>query len=973
VRLKTPHGVRIGLALAALAWWTVAAAPASSAPADSAELVARLPWRLIGPANQSGRVTDIAVPKTDPTTVYCATATGGVWKTANNGTTWTPIFDRYGSGSIGAIAVSDSNPDVVWVGTGEANASSYTSWGDGVYASTDGGRSFTHRGLEDTRHIGRIAIDPTDPNVVYVAAVGHLWGPNPMRGVFRTRDGGRSWKNVKFISDDVGFADLAMDPRNPSVLYAASYARRSDRFDDFDSVGINILPGGGVFKTTDGGDTWVPLTSGLPTSRVGRIGLSIARSQPDRVLAIVEVAPVWITLSTADVERLRELLDSDDQPPAADLAALRQKIDGAAAGAPEAVNIAGLSRTEQLQWRVLFGMKEPDAGGGVFRSDDAGKTWRRTNTQNEREGYYSQIRVDPSNADRVYTLMVRTWSSSDGGRTFGQEPWAFSSFLTSDFIHGDFHAMWIDPANSKHLIAGSDGGLYSTYDRGAHWEAHNMPLGQFVGIAVDMRRPYFVYGGLQDNGTWGGPSATRHRSGITTHDWYKVATSDGAYTQVDPTNANLIYTASQYLNLLRIDLASGARRNIRPRAGRGEPALRFNYVAPFVLSPHDPRTLYAGAQKVFKTTNRGDGWTAISPDLTKGKPNQNTAEGATITTIAESPKDPSVLWAGTDDGNLNVTRDGGKTWSNVAGTLPGAPKNQDGVMKTWVSRVEASHFGAGTAYVSLDGHRDDDVAAYLYRTDDFGQTWQSVVANLPKDVPVRVIREDRRNPNLLFVGTETSIFTSVDGGRAWLRLANNFPTVRVDDLVIHPRDPDLIAGTHGRSVYILDISALQELTPTVLESDMHVFSIPPATLLSIDLTRNKAASGARRFTAPNPYSELAVESDTSGAAPSGATIHYYVKSRSPEQVAIAILNAEGKVVRELAGPAESGINRVLWDLRGPSMPPAPPWQRVGGNDARRLAALPDRPGALVGPGTYQVRLRLGQQQATGTLRIEADR
>jgi photosystem II stability/assembly factor-like uncharacterized protein len=933
----------------------------------------RLPWRTIGPANMSGRVTDVAVPKERPTTIYCATASGGVWKTVNNGTTWTPIFDRYGSSSIGAIAVADSNPEIVWVGTGEANASSYTSWGDGVYKSTDGGRSFTHLGLKDTHHIGRIVIHPTNADIVFVAAAGHLWGPNRERGLYRTRDGGRTWTNVKYISEDAGFVDITMDPRDPDVLYAAAYARRSDRFDDFDSVGIDILEGGGIYKTTDGGDTWVKLTRGLPPTRIGRIGIRVAPSRPDRVYAIVEVAPLRVKLPDPDVRRLRELLSGETPPDAAEAARLRGVIEAGAPGEASSAIVAGMSRGEQARVRVLLGMPELDAGGGVFRSDDLGRSWKRTNPLNEREGYYSKIRVDPNDADRVYALMVRAWSSRDGGVSFEQEGWAFSSFLTSDFIHGDFHALWIDPQNPDHMIAGSDGGLYTTYDRGAHWEAHQMPIGQFVRIGVDMRRPYYVYGGLQDNGTWGGPSATRHRSGVTADDWYKVATADGAYTHIDPANHNLMYTASQYGNLQRIDLKSGSRRSLRPRGDAG-PEPRFNYVAPVLISAHDPAVLYIGAERVFRSTDRGDTWTPISPDLSRGNPNVDTGEGATITTLAESAKDPAVLWAGTDDGNVQVTRDRGATWTNVAARLPGAPRDRDGRMSSWVSRVEASRFDPAVAYVSLDAHRDDDFAVYLYRTNDFGATWVSMAANLPAGVPVNVVREDVRNPDLLFVGTETSAFASTDRGASWHRLGAGLPTVPVDDLVVHPRDPELVAGTHGRSLYVLDISALQQLTPQVISSPAHLFAPRPVVLFGVDWTRNKGASGARRFAADNPFTELIPEGDSSGLAPPGTAIHYFLSAAHEGPVTIEILDKEGRVVRELASAGGQGINRVLWDARRQSRSASlPPWRRVGGNDALRLAGVTERPGPLVPPGDYWVKLRAGSHEATQALTVERDK
>jgi photosystem II stability/assembly factor-like uncharacterized protein len=966
----TRSTVRLSLALLLIA--SVGALAAREAETDGPGLFAGLPWRSIGPANMSGRVTDIAVPKGRVSTIYCATASGGVWKTVNNGTTWTPIFDRYGTSSIGAIAVADSNPDIVWVGTGEANASSYTSWGDGVYRSIDGGRTFSHMGLKDTHHIGRIAIHPRNPDIVFVAALGHLWGPNAERGLYRTSDGGRTWTNVKYISEDAGFVDIAMDPRDPDVLYAAAYARRSHRFDDFDSVGIDVLEGGGIFKTTDGGGTWAQLTRGLPPRRVGRIGIGLAPGRPDRLYAIVEVAPVRVALPDADLGRLRELLSSDAPPDPAEAARLRGAIETRAQDGASGAIVAGMSRGEQARIRVLLGMPELDAGGGIFRSDDAGVGWKRVNPLNEREGYYSKIRVDPNDPDRVYALMVRAWSSRDGGVTFEQEGWAFSSFLTSDFIHGDFHALWIDPQNSDHLIAGSDGGLYTSYDRGAHWEAHQMPIGQFVRIGVDMQRPYYVYGGLQDNGTWGGPSATRHRSGVTTHDWYKVATADGAYTHVDPGNHNLIYTASQYGNLQRIDLKSGARRSIRPRAAGGA-APRFNFVAPVLLSSHDAAVLYIGAERVFRSTDRGDTWTAISPDLSKGEPHPHTDEGATITTLAESARDPAVLWAGTDDGNLHVTRDRGASWRNVADRLPGAPKDRQGRMKSWVSRVEASRFDPAVAYASLDAHRDDDFGVYLYRTDDYGESWVSIASNLPPGVPVNVVRADVRNPDLLFVGTESSVFASLDRGASWHRLGAGLPTVPVDDLIVHPRDPELVAGTHGRSLHVLDISALQQLTPQVISSRAHLFAPGPVILFNPDWTRNKGASGARRFAADNPFSELVPEGDSSVLAPPGAAFHYFLSTALDGGVSVDILDAEGRVIRELTGPGRRGINRVLWDARRRSESAQTPWRRVGGNDARRLASVTERPGPLVQPGEYRARLRAGSHEATQIFQVERER
>jgi photosystem II stability/assembly factor-like uncharacterized protein len=946
--------------------------PLGSAAAVSPALDG-LKWRLVGPAHMSGRVTDIAVPRNDKRIAYCATATGGLWKTVNQGTTWTPIFDDQGSSSIGAVAVSESHPDTVWVGTGEANASSYTSWGDGVYRSSDGGRSWTHAGLADSHHIGRIAIHPRDPETVYVAALGRLWGSNEERGLFKTTDGGRSWEKSLALGPDVGVVDVSLDPVDPRIVYAAAYARRADRFDDFDSVGIYVLPGGGLYKSNDAGQSWSQLTMGLPSERVGRIGLAVAPGRPGTVYAVVEVAPEWIHLEDADRERALDILGGERPADPAEVFRLRAAVERLTPPGRAAI-VAGLSRAQQAQLRALLGLPELDTGGGVFRSDDRGETWRRVSPINEREGYYSQIRVDPNDPEHVYLLMVRTWESLDGGKRFEQTDWAVSSWLTSNFIHGDFHAMWIDPDDSRHLLVGSDGGLYRSYDRGASFEAHPLPIGQFVGIAVDFRRPYHLYGGLQDNGVWTGPSATRHASGVTDADWAKIMTADGAYVQVDPTDADRVYTSSQYGNVQRLDLRTGARRSIRPRRRSGEPRLRFNYTAPFILSPHDPSTLFMGAQRLFRSSDRGESWVSVSPDLTQGRPNPDTGEGATITTIAESPRQPGILWVGTDDGNLQVTKDGGKTWRNVSEAVPNLPRDREGRPRSWVSRVEASPFDPAIAYLSFDAHRDDDFGVYLYRTNDYGESWTSISANLPSGAPVNVVRADPLNPDLLFVGTERAAHASVDGGRQWIRLGNGLPTVPVEDLLIHPRDRELVAGTHGCGFYILDILPLQELTPEVLRSDLHLFATKPAILWNVDLRRNKGASGARRFAAPNPYGELTPEGDASGMAPPGATLYYYLKEGRADGARLTLSDAQGNIVRELAGPADAGVNRVLWDLRKAPLPPGPSWRQVGGNDSRRLARVGprERPGPLVEPAEYQIALTVGGIERRGRLRVEPD-
>jgi hypothetical protein len=489
-----------------------------------------------------------------------------------------------------------------------------------------------------------------------------------------------------------------------------------------------------------------------------------------------------------------------------------------------------------------------------------------------------------------------------------------------------------------------------------------------------MRKPYYLYGGLQDNGTWGGPSQTRHVGGVSDADWFKLITGDGGDVQVDPADFNRIYAESQYGSLSRIDLQTGKRLSIRPSEKEAGGRLRFNYVTPFIISPHDPDTLYIGAQVLLKSTNNGDSWKAISPDLTKNEPAFRTREGATITTISESPIDPGTLYVGTDDGNLSLTRDDGQTWINVASRIAGLPNDHKGRTNIWVSRVETSHFKSGRAYASFDGHRDDDFSVYLYATDNFGESWYSIAGDLPEGIPINVVREDPRNENLLFVGTETGVFLSLDRGIHWTRLTNGFPTVPVDDLLLHPRDAELVVGTHGRGIYILDIWPLQQATQEVLKSKVFLFDIKPATLYHIDITKNKGASGARRFSAKNPYSHLVQISDRSGAAPSGATIYYYLKNLSQGPVKITIFDQPGNLVRELKGPSERGINKLDWDLRENPLPLPPSWQRLGSNDSRQLEKRGPRmrPGQIVKPGLYRIKLLLAGKTLEKELFVRGD-
>jgi len=775
-----------------------------------------------------GRIDDFAVAEGNPSTFYVGVATGGVWKTTNAGTTFEPIFDDQGSTSIGDICIAPSDPNVIWVGTGEPNNRQSSSWGDGVYRSLDGGRTWQNMGLKDSKHIGRIVIDPRDPNSVYVAVVGHLWGPNRERGVYKTSDGGKTWTQSLFVNEDTGVSDIAMDPQSPGTLYAAAYQRRRTPW------GMNGGgPGSAVYKTIDGGARWSKLTKDLPEGTTGRIGLDIYRADPSIVYAIIE-----------------------------------------------------------------------NAKGGVFRSEDRGATWKKMSDLDSRPMYYSQIRIDPNNDQRIWQCAANMYTSEDGGKTWVQ------NVVTR--IHGDYHGLWIDPANSNHMLAGSDGGIHQSHDRGRSWDYINtIPLGQFYEVSVDNQRPYMVYGGLQDNGSWAGPSGTLNVEGITNDEWFRTGGGDGFYSVVDTTDPNTIYVESQDGNVARLELKAGERRNIRPEPPAGEKPYRFDWNSPIVISPHSNRTIYYGGNRVFRSTDRGDSWTR-SEDLSKNQdrdkfpimgvlPDRNMLSRhdgvqtfGQVVTIAESPTKEGLLYAGTDDGNLQVSRDAGKTWKNITDKVPGIPKS------CYVSRVVPSRFAEGTVYATFDNHRSDDYNTYVFVSADFGETWKSLKNDLPAGVTCRVIREHPRNQNLLFLGTEFGAFASLDRGAHWTRLKGNLPTVRVDDIQIQARENDLVLATHGRSIWVLDnITALEKMSDAVMSSDVAVFDIPTATAFRI--YNRKGNTGHKWFSAPNP--------------PYGAMIDYYLRTAPQGNVRVTISDKSGKVVRELTGLKEAGVNRVVWDLR----------------------------------------------------------
>ncbi len=921
-----------GGGLLAQAGQTQPPAPALPAPplpapvnATADPRLAAFVWRAIGPANVGGRVDDIAVVESDLSTIYVGFATGGIWKSTNNGTTWTPIFDEYPVSSIGDIAIAPSNPDVIYAGTGEANNRQSSSFGGGVFRSTDGGRTFAYAGLRETQTIGRIVVHPRNPDIAYVAAVGHLFGPNPERGLYKTTDGGRTWTNTNFVDNDTGFTDVAMDPSNPDVLFAASYQRRRVPW-GFNGGG----PGSGLWKTTDGGRKWTRLTGhGLPDNPIiGRIGIDISRSNPKVIYASIEVGPSGGTGAGVNA-------DGSLAPPG------QRTGRGPAAAAPVAPVDPGKS--------------------GIWRSDDGGKTWTCVSNQGDRWMYYSQIRIDPTNPEIAYQGGAPFFKTTNGGRSWRQ---------ITGLPHTDHHAIWIDPRDPDHILLGNDGGLNVSYDQGATWEYVNtMPVGQFYAVSADMQRPYNVCGGLQDNGSWCGPSATRSSNGILNSDWFRIGGGDGFYTANDSRDWTIVYAESQEGETNRVDLRTGRATNIKPRAPRApqpsppaapatpEPRdadgnivpapppatpYRFYWNTPFILSPHNPGTLYLGANRLFRSADRGETWTA-SPDLTKeigrndrpimgvdgSAPMASKHDGAAsfsnIVTIGESFVVPGVIWVGTNDGNLQVSRDGGATWKNVAGNVPGVPA------ETFVSRVEPSHFDAGTAYVSFDGHRTDDETPYVFETTDFGETWRAIAGNLPRG-NVNVVREDPKNRELLYAGTEYGLFVSLDGGREWKRFMNGLPTVRVDDILVHPRDNDLIVGTHGRSIWIVDdITALQQLTPEAQESEAFLFDVRPATAWVTDVRKSILAGGAKIFRAQNPAR--------------GTAINYWLGSVPAEAVSLTISDITGREVRGIDGTNTAGLNRVQWDLAA--------------NGARGRG----RGGQQVPPGTYLVRLTIGDRTA----------
>jgi photosystem II stability/assembly factor-like uncharacterized protein len=857
-------------------------------------------YRNLGPFRTGAWISDIAVPET-PTkahlySFYVAARNGGVWKTTNNGTTFSPVFEGKDAASIGALAIAPSNSEIVWVGTGDASCTRSAYPGNGIYKSVNGGGSFEHMGLADSQHIARVVIHPTNPNIVYVAAMGHLFSANQERGVFKTTDGGATWKKVLYINERTGAVDLVIDRDQPNTLYAAAYEclRRPWRLEDGG-------PASGIYKTTDGGANWQKLAGGLPQGNIGRIGLDLYQKDPKTLYAVV------------DNRNQSTEAPTTPQPPAAPVGP-----------------------------RLI--------GDEVYRTDDGGSTWRKTNSSRDdvgrKTGYaFNQLRIDPGNADRIFITGASIASSEDGGKT-----WAGLSGPQGNRVFrrafGDFRTLWIDSQNSDRMISGSDGGVCISYDAGKTCDhLANLPLGEVYALTVDMEQPYNIYAGLQDHESWKGPSNGWSGS-IGLADWVSVGIGDGMYNQVDPTDSRWVYNTQEFGRPGRYDQQTRTRKIIAPTRPAGQPLLRFNWVAPIRLSPHDPKTLYAGAQVLFRSRDRGDHWEEISPDLTTNDPDKISPPGAaiqhcTIVTISESPATAGVIWVGTDDGKVQLTRNGGTNWTDVTRNIARAGGPED----AWVTRVFASNSNAGTAYVTKSRMRQDDFRAFLYKTTDYGVSWTSIAGDLPNR-SINVVFEDYKNPDLLFIGNDAGVHVSLDGGGHWFPLKGNVPVVPVTDLVIHPRESDLVVGTYGRGIWITNVALLREISQAVLNEDVHFFSVQPRP------RRNEGAVGNYRL--------LGDQQLVTSNEPDGLTFTYYLKEQPKEKVTLTIDRADGTTLRTLEANAKAGLNRVVWQLGGFNFPPVTGGDSRGGPQGQ-LREIP--------PGDYEVTLKVGEKKSTQKARV----
>jgi photosystem II stability/assembly factor-like uncharacterized protein len=903
----------------------VSPAPPASTPAaktgaraDSLmkpETFTGLALRGIGPAVNSGRIIDLAVHPTDRATWYVAVACGNVWKTVNAGITWTPIFDNQVSYSIGCVAVDPKNPLVVWVGTGENNSQRSVGFGDGVYRSDDGGKTWENVGLKASEHIGKIVLDPRDPSTVYVAAQGPLWTDGGDRGLYKSTDGGKSWKKVLDISPRTGVSDLWYDPRNPDVLYATAYQRRRHVWALIDGG-----PESAIYKSTDAGATWKKLKNGLPKEDLGRIGLAVSPADPDVVYAVIEAAS--------------------------------------------------------------------KKAAGTYRSTDAGGNWEKMGDYSSPSAqYYQELIPDPKVVGRVYSMDTWMMVTEDGGKTWKR--------VGEKYKHVDNHALWIDPADTEHLIAGCDGGLYDSYDRGATWRFFaNLPVTQFYKVCVDNASPiYNVYGGTQDNNTLGGPVRTRTNHGIMNQDWFVTTGGDGFQSQVDPAEPNIVYSESQHGVLIRYDRLTGEEMDIQPQPGPDGTPLRWNWDSPLLISPHAHTRLYFAAQQVFRSDDRGDSWRAVSPDLTRqidrnqlkmmGRvwgvdavaKNASTSFYGNIVALAESPLAEGLLFVGTDDGLVQVSEDGGTTWRRIE-KFPGVPE------LSYVSRLTPSQHERNTVYATFDNHKLADFKPYVLKSTDLGRTWTSIAGNLPERGPVWVLVEDHVKRDLLFVGTEFGVFFTNDGGKKWVQLKGGIPVNCMKDLAIQKRENDLVVATFGRGFYVLDdYSPLRAADGALLGQEAALTPIRPAWAYVESSPLGgpgKSQQGDGFYTAPNPpfgavftyylRDEIKTRKEArhekeAAIAKKGGDVFYppwdELRAEAREEdpaILLTVTDADGNVVRRLTGPVSAGFHRVAWDLR---FPPANPTSLA---KPAELAPWDRAPvGPLAAPGEYQVSLAKRQE------------
>ena len=971
------------------------------------EIIRTFRGREIGPTTMGGRVVDIEVDSKNVHRIFVASASGGLWATENNGSTWKNIFEDEKTISIGDIALDSKAPKTIWVGTGEANNQRSSFWGDGVYKTTDGGKNWINTGLNETHHIGRIVIDPNDSNIVYVAALGHLYTSNEERGLFKTTNGGKTWDKVLYVNDSVGVVDVVIDPSNPKILYAASY-ERIRRSWDFDGAG----PGSAIYKTEDAGHTWKKLTDGLPGGEIGRIGLAIYQKNPKIVFATVSNQNLVTRSDTprsrnrggdddpSEQKENKDETDSNDKK-TKDVAkgeqaskdietpfGFRLKVENGT------LTITGLRRTNALarsgiandQVVTSFGginldAKSPNAlgavksllgslkqsdsvlmetkrgdqtisarlsipssqqpqqtqvGGEVYRSDDSGVTWKKVNRQpvgGSPAYYYGQIRIDPTDEKRLYMLSVPMYTSVDGGKNW-------SSVARS--VHVDHHAIWVDPNSPNHLMLGNDGGFHQSYDYGKTWDHYfNIPMAQFYAVTADMQKPYHVYGGLQDNGSWGGPSRSG-RSGIGYSDWYRVGGGDGFYVQVDPRDSDVLLSESQFGAISKTNRSTGARASIRPRSSNSNERYRFNWNSPILMSVHNPNVVYFGGNKLFKSTTQGGDWAEISEDLTTADPDRlkGNVPHCTITTIAESSIDKQLLMVGTDDGKVQVTTNGGGAWQDLSMNFPFAPKDW------WCSRVVLSSHDTSTAFATFTGFREDDFRAFVFKTTDLGKTWTSIIGNLPSE-PINVIQEDKINKELLYLGTEFGAYVTLDGGSTWSPIGR-LPRVSVQDLLVHSREQDLIIGTHGRGIFIVDdISPLQQMG-NKNDGSVHLYTPRTATIYAP--ISSSSFSGDRKFNGPNPSSS--------------AKVWYRVTNELKDEYQIRIVDISGKELVKMETEQKPGLYSVSVPVGRPSSNFSRGGSRRSGNN---------RPPTVLSAGQYRVELisKDEKEKQSVVLKVEA--